>query len=455
MCLVLFVQLPVERAAIWSLLGGYLLLPTSMSVDIPYFPPLDKNSIPSITIFVFCWMKGTNAPKPRRSVVLYFMVFGLIVSPILTSLNNSYELQIGNRSLPGFYPFDGLKLALRNLIVASPFFVGMRFLSTESARRALLRSLPVAALAYSIPMLFEIRFSPQLHRLVYGFFPHDFSQQYRNGGFRPVVFLGHGLAVALFVSMALTAAAILVRTRTRIVSFSASAVAGFLGVMLVLCKTMGAAVYAVIAVPLTLFTTPKTWVRISTILVSIVAAYPLLREHNIIPVHHISDLASQISADRANSFQIRVTNEDMLLSKAAQRPLLGWGTWGRSLIFDPTSGKDISVTDGEWILQFGMFGWLGYLSLFGFFLVAVRRARVGVRGPVTQSTIVLGGLTLVLAINVIDLLPNAELLPLTFLLAGSVAGCIQRAPMARSTQGVAASIGLSRIGNHPPETMEL
>lgn len=458
-CLILFVRLPTEKAAIWSMLGGYLLLPTAMSLDIPYLPPLDKNSIPSLTTFLFCWMKGPSSPKPRGSIMIYVVVLLMIISPVMTSLTNSYELQIGNRSLPGFYPMDGLKFALRNLILVAPFFVGLRFLSSDAARLSLLKSLPVAAVFYSLPMLLEIRLSPQLHRWVYGFFPHDFSQQYRDGGFRPVVFLGHGLAVALFVSMALIAAAVLVRAKARVLNFSAGSVASYLGVMLVLCKTMGAAVYAIVAVPMALFTTPKTWVRMATVMILVVAGYPLLREHNIIPIHHIVDIASRVSSDRATSFQVRVTNEDMLLSKADERPLLGWGTWGRSLIFDPTSGKDISVTDGEWIIQFGMFGWLGYLWLFGLFVIAVMRARVGVRGPVTPSSVVLGGVTLILAVNVIDLLPNAELLPFTFLMAGSVAGCLH-AEQSGSAKAVKAGRSMTRINpaqtrNRSPETAEL
>jgi hypothetical protein len=53
------------------------------------------------------------------------------------------------------------------------------------------------------------------------------------------------------------------------------------------------------------------------------------------------------------------------------------------------------------------------------------RARKAVRGPVTEPTIILGGLSLLLAVNLIDLLPNANLVPLTYLMAGSVAGCVR------------------------------
>jgi hypothetical protein len=41
---------------------------------------------------------------------------------------------------------------------------------------------------------------------------------------------------------------------------------------------------------------------------------------------------------------------------------------------------------------------------------------------VTLSAIHLGALTLLLAVNLTDLIPNANLLPLTYLIAGSIAG---------------------------------
>ncbi|WP_341632042.1 hypothetical protein [Sphingomonas agri] len=423
--MILFVLLPVEAAAIWSLLGGYLLLPSAMSVDVALLPPLDKSSIPAISTFLLCWMKGTQSPAPQRSLLIYALAFAFVVSPIFTSLGNSYELHIGDRSLPGFYPLDGIKLSLHNIIALLPFFIGMRFLSSESGRALLLRSLPAAALVYSLPMLFEIRMSPQLHTWVYGYFPHSFGQQIRDGGFRPVVFLGHGLEVAFFASIAVIAAAVGIRARWQILRVSSSAATAYLSVVLLLCKTLGALIYAVVAVPLVLFTKPRAWVRVACAIFIIFYTYPLLRTYNLIPVKAIATAANSVSSDRSSSFQTRVDNEDKLLAKANEKALFGWGTWGRNRIYDQDSGRDISITDGEWVIQLGMFGWFGYLSLFGLFAAAAMRARKAVRGPVTQASLVLGGMTLLLAVNMIDLIPNADLLPFTYLMAGSIAGCIR------------------------------
>ena len=60
MCLVLFNRLPLAKAAIWSLLGGFLLLPSALEVDAPLLPPLDKMSVTAVATLLLCW----NTPVP-------------------------------------------------------------------------------------------------------------------------------------------------------------------------------------------------------------------------------------------------------------------------------------------------------------------------------------------------------------------------------------------------------
>jgi hypothetical protein len=437
--------LPVEAAAIWTLLGGYLLLPSATAVHFELLPTLDKSTIPTIAAFVFCWMKGARSPAPARSPLVYFCTLLFIVSPFFTSLTNSYELQYGGRSLPGFYPVDGVKAALLNVVTLLPFFLGMRFFSSDDSRAQLLKAIPIAGLFYSLPMLLEVRLSPQLHRIVYGFEPGGFIGEVRGEGYRPVVFLHQGLEVALFAAMAVIIAVVAVRLKWRLLRLPAGAVATYLSGVLLLCKTLGATMYAVFAVPMVLLFKPKTWVRGACAIALIICAYPLLRTYDLIPVHQVTGAASRISAERSTSFAVRVENEDLLLAKANEKPVLGWGTWGRNRIYNRTSGTDESITDGEWIIQFGSFGWLGYLSLFGLFASSLLRARTRVQGPVTEATFVVAAMSLLLAVNLLDLIPNANLVPLTYLMAGSVAGCIGAKSSRRSTN----------LGTEPAERLQL
>jgi hypothetical protein len=151
----------------------------------------------------------------------------------------------------------------------------------------------------------------------------------------------------------------------------------------------------------------------------------LLRTYDIVPVHRVVEAANSINPARAASFKTRVTNEDQLLARANEKPFSGWGNWGRNRVYNKDTGQDISITDGGWIMQFGAWGWLGYLSYFGLFAAAVFRSRGGVRGPVTENSIAIGGLSLLVGVNLLDVLPNASLVPFTFLAAGSVAGVVR------------------------------
>lgn len=421
-CVVLFNRLSFEKAVVWSLLGGYMLLPSSFEVDLHFLPPLDKLGITSLATLMLCWVYGSRAPRPRRSILLYAFAGVLVLSPLLSSLNNSEELRALKASIPGFYPLTALKFCGRNLLMIIPMYIGSRFLSTDSARATLLKALPTAMLFYSLPMLFEIRMSPQLHRWIYGYFPHaSFAQQIRGSGFRPVVFFNHGLALALFTAIALVAAIVLIRARTRFFGQAASLVAAYLGGLLILCKSLGPVVYAVLLTPLILLTRPRTWIKIACALSLVVCAYPLLRNNDLSPTQLVSQAANVISVDRSKSFEVRVQNEERLLAKANEKPWFGWGGWGRNRVYDSWTGQDITVSDGGWIIEYGCWGWFGYLALYGLLAVALVRAHRATGKEVTPANITRGGLALLLAIYVVDSIPNGTQFSWVFVLAGSIA----------------------------------
>ena len=125
---------------------------------------------------------------------------------------------------------------------------------------------------------------------------------------------------------------------------------------------------------------------------------------------------------RARSLQYRLNNEDILLEKANQRPLFGWGGWGRARVYDE-SGSDISTTDGRWIITIGNEGWFGYLARFG--LLTLPIILLTLRKRKYEVTLATSALCLVLAGNLVDLIPNATSTPLTWLMAGALLGRLE------------------------------
>jgi hypothetical protein len=282
--------------------------------------------------------------------------------------------------------------------------------------------------------------SPQLHRWVYGYFPNDsFAQQIRGTGFRPVVFFSHGLTLALFTAIALLAAIVSLRAKWRIFGVNSAGVAAYLSVMVVLCKTLGAAIYAIVFTPLIFLTRPRFWVKFGCAASLVVCVYPALRAHDLTPIELVADVANAVSKDRSASFQTRVQNEGQLLAKANEKPVFGWGGWGRNRIFDKWTGQDISVTDGGWIIQFGVYGWFGYLCLFGLLALAQFIALRAMDEEVTPANFARGGLALVLMVYVIDSIPNGTQTAVVFLLAGCIASVPRRSARKAKSELISAA----------------
>lgn len=83
-------------------------------------------------------------------------------------------------------------------------------------------------------------------------------------------------------------------------------------------------------------------------------------------------LAEYVSEQRVSSFEFRTRNEDMLLERAFEGPPLGWGGWGRSLVYGE-GGRQLSIPDGMWIIVLGDRGVPGLIVLYAAMLLPVLR----------------------------------------------------------------------------------
>lgn len=461
----LFLRLSRVEAIIWSILGAYLLLPVRTVIDLPMLPALEKDITPALTAFLLCALgvgaarsaglrraKTVSAVVPAqlagwlpKSWLVRTMLAGMIIGPMITVFTNSDPILVGGRFIPGLRVYDGLSSFMNNWIYALPLLMGRRYLSEVDQHRTLLRVFIIATAAYSVLMLIEIQISPQLHRMVYGYFPHMFAQSVRFGGYRPMVFLGHGLLIALLTGMALIAAATMWRATASSAATSltkgryALATVSF-AVMLVLNKSIGAIVTGFGAVCVVLLAGKRTQMTIAALIAVSVLFYPILRGGGFVPTASILQIADTVN--KAGSLGVRFSNEDALLEKAEQRLLFGWGGWGRSRVYDDESGRDVSITDGAWIIIIGGQGWIGYLSRFGLLCLPILflwRARKADDFPMETA-----GLCMVMAMNLADLIPNAGLRPITWLIAGALLGAAER----RAT--MAAVLPRDRARGHRP-----
>jgi hypothetical protein len=420
----LYRNLSVTNATIWTILGAQLLLPVGPLVKIPMVPLFDKTSVPNLCVLIGCMATKRSIINLRFRAVDALLVANLI-APLFSSMLNGDVLWLGGTRLPGVGLYDAFSAIAAEAIFLIPLIVGRWFLGDPEDVSAILRALVIAGLVYSVPLLFEIRMSPQLHFWVYGYVPSDdFVQQIRGEGFRPMVFMGHGLVAAFFAMTSAIAAIVLWRRRTpAVLGLPSSGAAIYLLAILLLCKSLAANVYAMVAAPLVRWSTPKFQVNVAVVLVVFVVAFPLLRYSKLVPTASIVAIATMVDEGRAQSLAQRFNNEDRLLERASQRWLFGWGRWGRNRVYDLDTGQDISVTDGRWIITFGVFGMFGFLAEFGLLAIAIARARSALKRSASASEALgIAALALIMALNMIELLPNSTVTAWTMLVSGALIG---------------------------------
>ena len=122
-----------------------------------------------IPMFLFCW------------------------SPLVTSLLNGIN---------GIGIYDGLSMVLGQIVSwGLPYLIGRIYFFDMEGMRELAVGMFVGGIIY-IPLCWlEMRMSPQLHVWVYGYHQHAFGQALRWWGYRPMVFMQHGLMVGMWMSM--------------------------------------------------------------------------------------------------------------------------------------------------------------------------------------------------------------------------------------------------------------
>jgi hypothetical protein len=417
----------VQTATLWTVLGGFMFLPVHTEVDLPMIPPLGKNTIPALSAFLGCRFVAKKRVSflGNRGLVRWLVLL-FVVGPFFTAELNGTAIFVGGRILPGMTHYDALSAVINQFIVILPFFIGVQIFRTYDNQLLMFKVLVVAGLWYSILMLLEVRLSPQLHTWIYGYFPHSFGQQMRYGGFRPVVFMGHGLLVSFFGALALLSAAVMWQLKYKIRQFSPSGVTYYLLMILLLCKSAGSIMYGFSAILLIKLAKIKTQLRVATILVSLAFFYPTLSIMNLFPHQALLDWTTSVDADRGQSLGVRFDNEHSMLAHGRQRFFFGWGTWGRNRIYNEETGKDESVTDGRWIITFGQFGWLGFVAEFGLLAVsaisAIKASKLVNPRQELQELIILSAHTLLVGLVMIDQLPNASLSPWLWLLVGILLG---------------------------------
>lgn len=429
----IFAALGPARGLIWACMVGYLFLPEYEAFDLPALPAYSKYSVISFGLLLGILVSASRGgSKPEITdktvrLVMVVLISAVFLGVLGTVIDNTSPLVRFGRYQQGHSMRDLVSLGSEFLIAMVPFLLARRWLSDPKLHLELLFAFVVLACVYSFLVLFEARMSPQLNRWVYDFFPHSWRQHIRGGGFRPIVFLNHGLAVGFFLFMATMAAFTMSRQvegKARTLYIGAGI---WIFIVLIISRNMGATMLAALLIPAMLFLKRRGIVGIALVCTALFMFYPVAR--TALPSDQFVSAIASFSAARAQSLEFRLKHEGEVLEHAMEKPIFGWGGWGRGRVVDE-KGRDVSVTDGSWIIQLSNYGTVGFIAYFGLLAGPIYFLRRRKEAPYTAL-----GMGLIMSANLIYCIPNAEITPLTWLMAGTLAGYVQFGPKGAPAAG--------------------
>ncbi len=328
--------------------------------------------------------------------------------------------------------YDGVMRAVDFILLwGVPYLLARLYITDSQKLRELVFAIVIGASLYAPLCVLEMIVSPQLHRWVYGFHQHDFLQSIRFSGYRPMVFLEHGLAVGFWmVAGALAAAWLWTVGLLRSIPGPRGRRLNALWVVIplcavaVACKSTGALALGIVGFA----TLGLSWVvrRPIPVLVLLIVfpLYAFVRMEGSWDAQGVVGLTDDtVGADRGQSLEFRLQNEDLLIVKALERPLVGWGGWGRSRVHNDY-GEAVTIADGLWIITLGERGLIGLVTLGLIFLLPVVRllVRHGSKPWIEPQSAPTAVAAVIVSLFTIDCLLNAMINPIYVLLIGGLMG---------------------------------
>jgi hypothetical protein len=357
-----FLVMPPRRAVIFSFLAGWMFLP-DVVFDLTGLPDYGKMMAATVGAAFGAMAFDTKTVFSYRPSWADTPMIIWCLCPFASSMAN------------GLGVYDGASGVFQSVAQwGLPYMLGRVYLRDFEAFRELAVMLFVAGLVYTPLCLFEIRMSPQLNKLVYGFGNvtggGEYSKELGSWGSRPRVFMGTGLALGTFMTAASLMGVWLWYTGAlkRLHGYAVGPLVALLVFTTFACKNMGALSLLIFGLA-ALFSI--RFIGRSVLIYALILAAPAymgFRASGSWSAESMVELASMVHEKRGMSLNGRLVNDTMLAEKALERPVFGWGGWGRSRIYDE-NGKDISVTDGLWIITIGTSGLVGLAAITAALLV--------------------------------------------------------------------------------------
>ncbi|MEM1183401.1 MAG: hypothetical protein AAGI53_00165 [Planctomycetota bacterium] len=407
------------RAFCTILAMAWLFMPAG-TIDLPGLPGLNKVTGVGLALLAGALMSPMARPIRFHWVDGAVLMFG--IAPLASSLTSGLGL------------YDGVSSVMVQVLTwSTPYLAGRMVLHGRAGLEGVLFAIGVGGIVYVPLCVLELAISPQLHRIVYGFHQHAFIQTVRGDGFRPMVFMQHPLATALWMA---TATIALLGLRTTAKSVMAKTVwtvsAVVVGIVTVACKSAGAFVLLLGALGGFFAATSVGFIWPLYAMALVLPVFIGLRLIGISLGDLVVELAGVFEEGRAMSLQTRLDNEERLLFKAFERLVFGHGS---QFHIKDVFGDAETTADSMWIIALGrqgLFGFIGFVGMLaGAPLAAIRgAAQRRSTGRRSESAVKVAVLIIVM-VFAMDCIFNAMLNPIIVMAAGALVTNRMPAPVRR------------------------
>ena len=420
--LYLFRRFSIYKAIIISFIFAWLFLPQKAGFDIPGLPDYERSSATCYAVLIGILIFAAGKQKLTRLSWIDIPIIIYCINPFFSSILNGLGI------------YDGLSGTLATIIqYGLPYFIGKIYLHDTKALSYLAKSILISGLIYVPLCLYEVRMSPQLHNMLYGYQGTQFGQTFRYGGWRPAVFMRHGLSVGMWMMAATLIAFWLWQSGVvkKLWNIPIKVIVFILLVTFILLKSTGAYVYLLYGL-IVLFCAKLFRFSFPLILLSfLISCYLLVASTGQLSQERIQNITSPLSLvfpeERISSLEFRLDNEHLLVQKALEQPIFGWGGWGRNRIKQENSQGilvDVSVTDSLWIISFGDGGAVALVSVFAIILIPpiYFYLKYPAKLWLTPNYAAIAVLSTILVLYSFDCTLNNQFNPVFILISGAVSG---------------------------------
>ena len=182
-----------RKAVIISFIGGLLFLPERAGFRLPLIPDYQGMVATCYGIVLAILVYDFQRLKDFKLGWIDLPMLIWCICPIFSSISND----LGT--------YDGVNEAITQTVTwGLPYFLGRFYLNTLTALEELAINIIKGGMIYVPLCIYEGRMSPQLHNMLYGYYPPSF----RHCSIlpfgrlqKPMVFMEHGLMVGMWMMM--------------------------------------------------------------------------------------------------------------------------------------------------------------------------------------------------------------------------------------------------------------